>query len=95
VPLLHQRVGANEPKFFTTNGYLYTNFVPTSVPASGHQRNVFQWHFFVFNTNQFTNGQELTNLAFTTFEPPDWATQIAPRTNGADLDMYVSTNPRT
>jgi hypothetical protein len=32
-------------------------------------------------------------VAFTTFLPPDLATQISPRTNGADLDMYVSTDP--
>ena len=85
VPLLHQRVGANEPNLYA-NGSLYAK---SSLDTNG---NLFQWHFFVFGQDQFTNNDQ-TNLAFTTFLPPDLATQISPRTNGADLDMYVSTDP--
>jgi len=94
VPLLHQRVGANEPNLYT-NGVLYTNagFNTYASPA-GTNGNQFQWHFFVFTNNVVTNGIGVaSNVAFTTFEPPDLATQISPRTNGADLDLYVSTNP--
>ena len=57
VPLLHQRVGANEP-----NLYSYPN------STNG---NPSQWHFFVFTNNQFTNGQMASNVAFATFMPPN------------------------
>ncbi len=101
VPLLHQRVGAYEPNLYT-NGPLYTNTSITATYApTGTNGNVVQWHFFVFTnnvTNYMSNGiSYYTNnaqyVAFTTFDPPDLATEISPRTNGADLDMYVSTNP--
>ncbi len=52
-----------------------------------------QWHFFVFTNDQWNATNSASNVAFTTFLPPDLATQISPRTNGADLDMYVSTDP--
>ena len=85
-PLLHQRVGANEPNLYA-NGALYAG-IPTDTNG-----NLFQWHFFVFTnapTAKTTNYG--SNVAFTTFDPPDLATQISPRTNEADLDLYVSTN---
>src|SRR5665213_3798023 len=86
VPLLHQRVGANEPNLYA-NGQLYG-----STPSDTNG-NLFQWHFFIFTNNQFNATNLATNVALTTFIPPDLATQISPRTNGADIDMYVSTSP--
>jgi subtilisin-like proprotein convertase family protein len=86
-PLLDQRVGANEPNLYT-NGILYTNGVPNT------NGTVAQWHFFVFTNDQFSATNQASNVAFATFLPPDLATQIAPRTNGADLDLYVSTDSR-
>jgi subtilisin-like proprotein convertase family protein len=84
VPLLNQRVGANEPNLYA-NGGLYT-----TKETNG---NFAQWHFFVFTNNQISPTNDATNVAFATFLPPNLATQIAPRTNGADIDLYVSTNP--
>ncbi|MGD0814502.1 MAG: S8 family serine peptidase [Verrucomicrobiota bacterium] len=79
VPLLHQRVGANEP-----NLYSYPN--STNGNAS-------QWHFFIFTNNQFgiVNGTNIqaTNVAFATFMPPNLS---IPRNSSADIDLYVSTN---
>jgi subtilisin-like proprotein convertase family protein len=85
VPLLDQRVGANEPNLYT-NGILYTNAAPNT------NGSVAQWHFFVFTNDQFNATNNATNVAFATFLPPNLATQIEPRTNGADLDLYVSTD---
>lgn len=80
--LLGQHVGANTPLLGTTNGM--TN----------------QWHFYVVtNTTTFTNA----NAAFVTFLPPELAVpRMAVReddaANGtlldADIDLYVSTDPR-
>jgi subtilisin-like proprotein convertase family protein len=83
-PLLDQRVGANAPNLYA-NGSLY----PTNTDTNG---SVAQWHFFVFTNDQSTNGVIASNVAFATFYPPNLATQITPRTNGADIDLYVSTN---
>ncbi len=83
-PLWHQRAGANEPNLYA-NGPLYTGPADTN-------GNLFQWHFFVFTNDQWSATNFASNVAFTTFMPPDLATQISPRTNGADLDMYVSTD---
>jgi subtilisin-like proprotein convertase family protein len=85
VPLLHQRVGANEPNLFA-DGPLYGNTPPDT------NGNLFQWHFFVFTNGQWNSTNSASNVVFTTFLPPDLATQISPRTNGADIDMYVSTD---
>jgi subtilisin-like proprotein convertase family protein len=85
-PLLHQRVGANEPNLYA-NGALYGATPPDT------NGNLFQWHFFIFTNDQWNATNFASNVAFTTFLPPDLATQISPRTNGADLDMYVSTDP--
>ena len=81
VPLLHQRVGANSPLLVSTNGV--TN----------------QWRFFVV-TNELpaintTNGPmaqsgTASNIAFLVFLAPNLS---RPRTNNADLDLYVSTDP--
>jgi subtilisin-like proprotein convertase family protein len=84
VPLLDQRVGANEPNLYA-NGPLYSSTNTNGNPA--------QWHFFVFTNNQISATNDATNVAFATFLPPNLATQLEPRTNGADLDLYVSTNP--
>jgi subtilisin-like proprotein convertase family protein len=84
VPLLNQRVGANEPNLYA-NGGLYK-----TTDTNG---NLAQWHFFVFTNNQISPTNDATNVAFATFLPPNLATQIDPRTNGADIDLYVSTNP--
>src|SRR5438477_4779943 len=78
VPLFHQRPGANSPYLVSTNGM--TN----------------QWNFFVF-TNSITNSlgipiaaRPATNVAFHTFLPPNLS---LPRTNDADIDVFVSTVP--
>jgi subtilisin-like proprotein convertase family protein len=84
VPLLDQRVGANQPTLYA-NGGLYK-----TTDTNGNSA---QWHFFVFTNTAFGPGTNATNVAFATFLPPNLATQIDPRTNGADLDLYVSTNP--
>jgi subtilisin-like proprotein convertase family protein len=91
---LHERVGANEPNLYA-NGPLYTN-AGIAINTNG---NALQWHFFVFTNNQYFGSNNpfgtniiATNFMVTTFMPPDLATQISPRTNGADLDLYVSTD---
>jgi subtilisin-like proprotein convertase family protein len=77
VPLLHERVGANEPNYYNyalgqTNG------------------NLQQWHFFVFTNQALLTNPLVTNVAFTTFLPPNLS---IPRNTQADIDMYVSTRP--
>jgi subtilisin-like proprotein convertase family protein len=79
VPLLHQRVGANEPNLYMSNGIV-----------SLTNGNASQWHFFVFSNNQFSATNQATNVAFTTFLPPNLS---IPRNSSADIDLYVSTNP--
>ncbi len=78
-PLLHQRVGANEPNLYnfntgTTNGSFS------------------QWHFFVFTNDQFfvSNNTTATNVMFATFYPPNLS---IPRNTDADIDLYASTDP--
>jgi subtilisin-like proprotein convertase family protein len=76
-PLLHQRVGANDPNLYNyalgqTNGGLA------------------QWHFFVFTNNQFSATDRATNVLFATFYPPNLS---RPRNSDADIDLYVSTSP--
>ena len=79
VPLLHQRVGANEPN-------AYNNLTGAT------NGNLQQWHFFVFTNYEVQTNGAFTNLVFLTFQPPNLA---VPRASGqADLDMYVSTDPR-
>lgn len=73
VPLLHQRVGANEPNLYSftlgdTNGGLS------------------QWHFFIF-TNGSVQSSNTTNVAFATFLPPNLSIPRASGT--ADIDLYV------
>jgi subtilisin-like proprotein convertase family protein len=78
VPLLHERVGANEPNLW--------NYAAGITNGSTNQ-----WHFFVFTNDQFIGGtNKATNVAFTTFEPPNLS---IPRNTDADIDMYVSTDP--
>src|SRR5579862_456203 len=77
VPLLHQRVGANEPNLYNfalgqTNG------------------NLSQWHFFVFTNDQFIGTNQATNVLFATFYPPNVS---VPRNTDADIDLYVSSKP--
>ncbi|HUD81933.1 MAG TPA: LamG-like jellyroll fold domain-containing protein, partial [Candidatus Saccharimonadales bacterium] len=77
MPLLHQRVGANEPDLYNyalgnTNG------------------NLSQWHFFEFSNSALETNGAFTNVAFATFLPPNLS---IPRNTQADIDMYVSTNP--
>ncbi|HEY3856849.1 MAG TPA: S8 family serine peptidase [Verrucomicrobiae bacterium] len=80
VPLLHERVGANQPTLW--------NFV-----TGGTNGSLTQWHFFVFtNLSLYTNANgTATNVAFATFLPPNLS---APRNTQSDIDMYVSTNPK-
>ena len=87
-PLLNQRVGANSQFSGSTNGTQE------------------QWNFYVFtNTLALTNAT-FTNVVFATFLPPNLgvvrmgASQElaapdvdATRYVGADVDLYVSTNP--
>ena len=78
VPLLHQRVGANEPNLYMSNQLLaLTN------------GNSSQWHFFIFTNDQFIGTTNATNVAFATFLPPNLS---IPRNSSADIDLYVSTN---
>jgi autotransporter-associated beta strand protein len=78
VPLLHERVGANNP-----NDYNYS-FGLTNGTSN-------QWHFFVFTNDQFSATNQATNVAFATFLPPNLS---IPRVSGsADIDLYVSTDP--
>jgi autotransporter-associated beta strand protein len=76
-PLLHERVGANEPNLY-------------NYPAGTTNGNVSQWHFFVFTNDQFSATNQATNVAFATFLSPNLS---IPRASGsADIDLYVSTN---
>ena len=77
LPLLHQRVGANEPNLY--------NFALGSTNG-----NLQQWHFFVFVNAALLTNSAFTNVAFATFLPPNLA---VPRNTQADIDMYVSTDP--
>jgi subtilisin-like proprotein convertase family protein len=77
VPLLHERVGANEPNLY--------NYAAGSTNGS-----LSQWHFFVFVNQGLETNAGFTNVAFATFLPPDLS---VPRNTQADIDMYVSTNP--
>lgn len=81
IPLLNQRAGANSPLI---PGLFWTNGAAS------------QWHFFVV-TNQlppsdtnFGNIAAATNIAFATFLPPNLSLT---RSNGADIDLFVSLNP--
>lgn len=76
VPLLHQRVGANEP-----NLYNFTTGSTNGAPI--------QWHFFIF-TNSELVVSNTTNVAFATFLPPNLS--IPRATGSADIDLYVYTN---
>jgi subtilisin-like proprotein convertase family protein len=78
VPLLHERVGANEPNLYLSNG------IPSATNG-----NLSQWHFFIFTNDQFSTTNQATNVAFATFMPPNLS---IPRATSADIDMYVSTN---
>jgi len=94
VPVLNQRVGANSQYTYTYTGITNTNGTPA------------QWNFYIYtNTPALTNGN-FTNVAFVTFAPPNLGlpragalNEIAPpdqdatRFAGADIDMYVSTDP--
>jgi subtilisin-like proprotein convertase family protein len=74
VPLLHQRVGANEPNLYMSNSIVtLTN------------GNFSQWHFFIF-TNNLLSVSNATNVAFATFDPPNLS---IPRSSSADIDLYV------
>jgi subtilisin-like proprotein convertase family protein len=83
VPLLNQRVGANSP------------LIPGPHWTNG---SFSQWHFFIVTNQlppsdpQFTNSPTAaaTNIAFATFLPPNLSLI---RSNGADIDLYVSQNP--
>lgn len=78
VPLLHERVGANEPNIY--------NYALGSTNGTNSQ-----WHFFVFTNDQFSATNQATNVAITTFLPPNLS---IPRASGsADIDLYVSTDP--
>lgn len=81
VPLLRQRVGANHPFLVTTNGV--TN----------------QWRFLVVtnqlptvnaSTNPYAPPGVASNIAFTVFLAPNLSW---PRTNQADVDLFVSLDP--
>jgi subtilisin-like proprotein convertase family protein len=54
-----------------------------------------QWKFYVFTNVFMTNGLSTmtngTNVAFVTFLPPDVS---MPRNDSADIDLYVSKDPR-
>ncbi len=77
LPLFSQRVGANSPLVGSASGT--TN----------------QWHFYIFTNTPggvgyggtLTNGK---NVAFVTFFPPNLG---SPRTQDADIDLYVSLDP--
>ena len=88
VPLLNQRVGANSQYSSTTNGI--TN----------------QWNFYIYTNTALITNSTFTNVAFITFFPPnlgvprmeasgeiDTSSTNATRFAGADVDLYVSTNP--
>ncbi len=79
VPLLHQRVGANEPNLYMSNAIVALTNGSLS-----------QWHFFIFTNDQFSATNQATNVAFATFLPPNLS--IPRASGGADIDLYVSTN---
>jgi autotransporter-associated beta strand protein len=72
-PLLHQRVGANEP-----NQYNY--------PLGDTNGTLSQWHFFIFS-NTLVTVSNTTNVAFATFLPPNLS--IPRASGSADIDLYV------
>lgn len=78
VPLLHERVGANQPTLW--------NFA-----TGGTNGSLSQWHFFVFTNMALSTNKAVTNVAFATFLPPNLS---VPRNTQADIDMYVSTDPK-
>ena len=87
VPLLYQRVGANTPLL--------------STPGTGATNGIIsQWHFFIFTNDVNFTKTNATNVAFVTFLPPNLSQSrleeppgVAPRgSDGADIDLYVSTN---
>ncbi len=88
VPLFNQRVGANPQAALTTNGV-----------AS-------QWNFYIYTNTPSLADSTYTNVAFITFLPPELAaprmgafSEVTPpsvsatRYAGADIDLYVSTDP--
>ncbi len=88
LPLLNQRVGANPQYAPTTNGIAN------------------QWNFYVFTNTEAATNPNFTNVAFVTFLPPNLGVPrggtsqgVAPpdtnatRVAGADIDLYVSTDP--
>ena len=89
VPLLNQRVGANSQFSGGTNGtagqwnfYLYTNTLATNTIRHFHQRGV-------CDVPAAQPGLPRMG-ASTEVAPPN---QDATRFAGADIDLYVSTNP--
>ncbi len=52
--------------------------------------NFVQWHFFVFRNDQYSATNQASNVVIATFLPPNLST---PRTAGADIDLYSSTDP--
>lgn len=78
IPILNQRVGANSPLLTTTNGVAN------------------QWRFYVVTNTlppsdpQFGDDSAATNIAFATFLPPNLS---LPRTNTADIELYVTRDP--
>lgn len=89
VALLYQRVGANSPLL--------------STPGTGATNGIIsQWHFFIFTNDVDFTKTNATNVAFVTFLPPNLSQSrleeppgVAPRgSDGADIDLYVSTDPR-
>jgi subtilisin-like proprotein convertase family protein len=86
MPLLHQRVGGNEPNLW--NPYV----------ANGTNGNPLQWHFFVMTNTVTATNTNLTLAVFTTFLPPSLTLNTAPANtsvpanNNADIDLYVSTD---
>ncbi|MDB6067815.1 MAG: Peptidase and in kexin sedolisin [Pedosphaera sp.] len=87
IPLLGQHVGANPP--YTTNTIGLTS----------------QWSFYVFTNTAAVTNTSYTNVAFITFLPPNLSLprpgasqEVAPpstnatRFDGADIDLYVSTD---
>ncbi len=75
IPLLHQRVGANEPNLYMSNGIV-----------SLTNGSLSQWHFFIFTNAQLV-ASNTTNVAFATFLPPELS--IPRASDSADIDLYV------
>jgi subtilisin-like proprotein convertase family protein len=87
VALLYQRVGANTPLL--------------STPLTGVTNGMIdQWHFFIFTNTAIETNANFTNVAFVTFMPPNLSQSRlleppgvgARGPDGADIDLYVSTN---